>query len=144
MAKKPKGKQEEQQPSAPLTGAKMALPEGFKQKRQVTLPTLSLKATKDGVLPPPRFLKFEEAMHESKYVDPDPKKQKEKPATIAAVTDMESGEVYQFIVPSVVQSQLERNYPDNAYVGCIFRLACLGKRPGKRYWDFSITEVEQA
>lgn len=131
------------QPDFSVKAADLKLPEGFKVKRQVTVPTLSMKENKDGALPPPRFLQFMEAMHESTYVDPDPKKVKEKPATIAGVTDIETGEIYQFLVPAVVESQLTRDYPDDGYVGKVFRIACLGKRPGKRYRDFSIFEVDK-
>lgn len=122
---------------------KISLPEGYKAKRLVTVPTLSLKEGKDGSLPT-RILQFNEAMRVSTYVDPDPKKTKEKPATIAGVTDVESGEVYQLLVPSVVEANLTRDYPNDGYVGMIFRIQCLGKRAGKRYRDFSIMEIETA
>lgn len=144
-----------EQPQAPVTSA-VKLPEGFKAKRQITMPTLVMKDAS-----PARLLRFDSRMALSKYLDPDPKKQKEKPATVAAVTDMESGEVWQFLVPSVVESNLRRAYDaevviegegknaaitkdegEHTYVGKIFRIQCLGKRPGKRYRDFTLLEVE--
>lgn len=139
---KDKAAQPAPQPNFSVNAADMKLPEGFKVRRQVTVPTLSLKEGKDGTLPPPRYLQFNEAMHLSTYVDPDPKKAKEKPATISGVTDRETGEMFQFLVPSVVESQLKRDYPEDGYVGKIFRITCLGKRAGKRYRDFSIFEIE--
>lgn len=157
-----KAKKKEAPQPQPQVSTKVALPAGFKAKRQVTVPTLSLKEDKLGNLPAPRILRFDERMRISSYVDPDPKKAKEKPATIAIVTDMENGEVYQFLVPSVVEANLRRDYDaaveiegegknarivtddgEHLYVGKMFRIACLGKRPGKRYRDFGITEVEQ-
>lgn len=144
MAKKPKqqGKPEAAKSAVvvPTTGALVQglQAKGFTVKRQVTMPTLSMKETGAS-----RILQFNEAMHVSTYKDPDPSKAKEKPATVAAVTDMESGEVLQFLVPSVVQSQLEREYPEQAYVTKVFQITCQGKRPSKRYRDFTIIEVEQ-
>lgn len=128
-----------QQPQVSVSAANVKLPEGYRVKRQVTMPTLNIKEA--GVT---KILRIEDAMRLSTYVDPDPKKAKEKPATICGVTDMESGEVYQFLVPSVVESQLKREYKDDSYVGLTFRISCLGKRPNKRYRDFSIMEVEAA
>lgn len=158
MAKKPTkgaGKPEAPQAEAVVTSA-VKLPGGFKAKRQITMPTLVMKDAS-----PARILRFDARMALSKYIDPDPKKAKEKPATVAAVTDMESGEVYQFLVPSVVESNLRRAYDaevkvegegadarivndngEHTYVGKIFRIQCLGKRPGKRYRDFTLMEVE--
>lgn len=144
---KASGKRQATQDTAPIPVGQQASsivpPSGYRVKAQVTLPVLVLKADKEGNLPKPRNLLFNEKIHESTYRDPDPAKAKEKPADIAGVTDLESGEVVQFIVPAVVKSQLERSYPDETYVGKAFRIACLGKRPGKRYWDFSIFELEK-
>lgn len=148
MAKKPSKQQAENNVQVNAT---INMPEGFKVKRQITLPTLSMKTPSQA-----KILRFDEAMKVSTYVDPDPTKAKEKPATIAMVTDMENGQIFQFIVPSVVQANLERDYCETKkdkegkvvevlkanYVGLIFRIENLGKRPGKRYWDFSIFEVE--
>lgn len=156
MAKKQtKVRQEYKAPE--VSTANMTMPAGFKVKRQITVPTLVMKDAS-----PARLLKFMDKMRLSSYLDPDPKKKKEKPATVAGVTDMESGEVFQFLVPSVVESNLRRDYDaecdvkgegketefvndngEHLYVGKVFRIQCMGKRPGKRYRDFSIFEVEQ-
>lgn len=118
--------------------ANIQLPAGFKAKRLVTVPTLVIK----GSDAPARILTINDAMRESTYKDSDPTKAKEKPATICGVTDAQDGAVYQFIVPSVVEANLKRDYPNDGYVTKSFRIQCLGKRPGKRYWDFSVMEVE--
>lgn len=124
--------------SSPQVASTLTLPAGFKVKRQITVPTLTMKDGSNA-----RMLSFNDAMRASNYIDPDPKKAKEKPATVAGVTDVESGELFQFLVPSVVESNLRRNYPDDGYVGRTFRIQCLGERAGKRYRDFSIFEVDK-
>lgn len=156
MAKANKAKQSEtQQPTAAPVPQSGAL-SGFKVKRQITMPTLTMKEAS-----PAMVLRFNSRMSLSTYVDPDPKKQKEKPATVADVTDMATGMVYKFLVPSVVESNLRRDYDaevkvsgegksakivqdDGAhtYVNKCFQIQCLGKRPNKRYRDFSLLEVE--
>lgn len=152
MAKKKAQDEQKVQTSVPQAGA---IP-GFKVKRQITMPTLTMKEAS-----PAMVLRFDDRMALSTYVDPDPKKQKEKPATIATVTDLATGTVWKFLVPSVVESNLRRDFDaevkitgegkdakitkdDGAhtYVGKAFQIQCLGKRPGKRYRDFSISEVE--
>lgn len=158
MAKKPsRGKTAIPKAPQPQISSSLVLPGGYRVKRQITVPTLVMKDAS-----PPRMLQFMDRMRLSTYLDPDPKKVKEKPATVAGVTDIETGEVFQFLVPSVVEANLRRDYDaeitvqgegknakivddkgSHAYVGKIFRVQCLGKRPGKRYRDFSIFEVEQ-
>jgi hypothetical protein len=155
MAKKrTQSKPAQDKPTAaiPQSGVKP----GFTVKRQITMPTLTMKEAS-----PAMILRFNSRMALSTYVDPDPKKQKEKPATVSDVTDMETGAIYKFLVPSVVEANLRRDYDaevkisgegknakitedegEHKYVGVAFQIQCLGKRPGKRYRDFSILEVE--
>lgn len=154
MAKTKTPKEPKVEAAAPVA-QRSNLPQGYKVKRQITVPTLVMKDAS-----PARILRFDERMKISTYVDPDPKKVKEKPATVAAVTDMETGESFQFLVPSVVEANLRRDYDANVktsgegknvkitedegkheYVGKLFQIQCQGKRPGKRYRDFSIFEV---
>ena len=155
MAKKSDKKQSDPLPqtaAVPQSGALV----GFKVKRQITMPTLTMKEAS-----PAMVLRFNSRMALSTYVDPDPKKVKEKPATVADVTDMATGMAYKFLVPSVVEANLRRDFDaevkvsgegksakitedkgEHEYVGKCFQIQCLGKRPGKRYRDFSILEVE--
>ena len=109
---------------------------GFKVVKRVTMPTLSLKENE------PRVLRIDDAMRESKYIDPDPKKAKEKPATICSVTDMQTGEVAILLVPEVMKKNLDEAYTGAAYVGRVFGVQKLPKRPGKRYFDLEIAELE--
>lgn len=140
---------------------------GYVVARQVSLPTLSLQPAT------PRILQLLEAMRTSTYVDPDPKKAKEKPATVCACADVETGEQVMLIVPAVIEMNLCEQYPkvspdgvviasrdkdgkqltreeiDTAnpegtwgYVNRAFYVEKLTKRPGKRYFDHSIIEVQ--
>lgn len=133
----------------------------FRMTKRLTLPTLVLKEMD------PRYLRIDDLVRQSTYVDPDPAKS-EKPADICTVTDMETGAVYLLLVPTLLKSTLERDYMENeeeiymvksgkgeterrrmtpikgteTYVGKIFAVQKLPKRPGKRYHDFDIGEVE--
>ena len=108
----------------------------FKLKKRITLPTFN-----PGV-EVPYFIRPDEAFRVSTYVDPDPKKASEKPATICAATVMETGESVLWLIPEVVVKNLRESYPDDSYVGLIFACKKMAKRPGKRYFDFQIAEVE--
>lgn len=121
---------------APKT--KVAVPEGFKPKRAVTLPAIVLKEGET------RCLRITEAMHVSAAkADKKNKEGKEMdPATVCAAVDVESGEMGNFVVPAVVRGNLEEKYPGDAYVGCVFQITHMGKRAGKRYADFTVIELE--
>lgn len=115
-----------------------ALLPGMKVKRVITVPTLVMKKEGEG-----RFLKFNEAMHISKVpgkIGADGKQ--EKPATVALVTDVESGEQLNYMIPAVVIANLNEEYKKDSYVGLTFAIQNVGKREGKRYVDFKIAEVE--
>ena len=108
---------------------------GFKIKKLVTVPSLVMKIAGEQ-----RILRFDDAIAVSTVRDP--KKPDEKPANVAHVTDMETGQIFVFLVPSVVQGNMEQHYVDGAYVGKIFLIKNLGKDPAKRYVNFGIAEVE--
>ena len=108
---------------------------GFKLKKLVTVPSLVMKIPGEQ-----RVLRFDTKIDVSTVRDP--KKPDEKPANVAHVTDMESGSIFVFLVPSVVQGNMEQHYVDGAYVGKIFLIKNLGKDPAKRYVNFGIAEVE--
>lgn len=109
---------------------------GFKVIKRVTLPTFSLKENE------PKVLRIDDAMRESKYIDPDPKKAKEKPATICSITDMQTGGVAILLIPEVMKRNLNEAYPGDTYVNRVFGIQKLSKRPGKRYFDLEIAELE--
>jgi len=109
---------------------------GFKIAKRITLPSLVLKENT------PMALRIDDPFRISKWIDPDPKKAKEKPATICSVTNMQTGEVAVLLVPEVMHKNLDEAYPDNTYVGKVFGVQKLPKRPGKRYHDMEIAELE--
>lgn len=108
---------------------------GFKVTRQVILPTLSLQVNE------PVTLIVTGKMYQSTYTDPDPKKQKEKPATVMPVGNVVTGEAMNLLVPAVMESALSESYPDGDYVGKTFMVCKMPKRPGKRYFDIKLVEV---
>lgn len=138
-SKKPEAKPAEKAPeSTAVTTPAIATPSGiagFKIAKRVTMPTLNLKVNE------PKILRIDDAFRVSTYKDPDPAKAKEKPATICTATDMQTGEVALLLVPEVMHKNLTEQYPNDTYVGKIFGLQKLPKRPGKRYFDFEIAEL---
>lgn len=119
-----------------ITTGPVALPANIRVKRMVTVPSLVLKNSGDK-----RVLLICDAMRISKVVDK--KDTAREPATVCTVGDIETGEQFIFLVPSVVKSNLERDYPNDEYVGKTFYIECLGKRnESQRYKDFRIMEVE--
>jgi hypothetical protein len=109
---------------------------GFVSKRRVILPTLVLQVGE------PRLLVFATPMVVSTYVDPDPKKRTEKPATIAEVGDPTTGESFLLLVPAVLEENIRKAYSGEDYLGRVFFVEKLPKRPSKRYHDIRLEEGE--
>lgn len=110
-------------------------PPRFKVVKRVTLPTVNPGVNE------PRIFQIQDAFRTSTYVNPDPKKASEKPATVCSVNDLETGEVLLWLVAEVAKKNIEEQYPDESYVGKSFAVCKMPKRPGKRYFDFQIAEV---
>lgn len=102
--------------------------------KKVTMPLLKQQ------IDVPIFVRVDGAIYVGKELKGD--KAGEKPADIMHVTDLTSGEVMQYLVPSVVKSTLEEEYANEAYVGKCFALTKHNKKEGKRYFTFSIDEIE--
>lgn len=64
------------------------------------------------------------------------------PATICSVTDVTTGEQGTLIVNATLQSTIEEKYPDEGYVGLVFGITRHAKEKGKRYYKFSVFEIE--
>lgn len=126
-------------PRKPISS--VSLPAGIVVKRVVTLQSLVMKADSE-----PRALTIHSAIRVSTVIKkPKAGETAEKPANVCDVTDMETGEAFIFLVPSVVQSNLERDYPEEGYVGKSFYIRNDGKRnTSQRYFDFTIVEVTAA
>lgn len=65
-----------------------------------------------------------------------------KPADVAQVVNLETGEVQTLICNAVLKSELEKNYPKAGYVGKQFRIVQHAKTGGKRYNPYSISEIK--
>lgn len=112
----------------------------FKRTRPITLPTFSHKKN------PTFFLKFMEEIHEGRQMPP--KKDRdgkdlppEKPADVAKVTNLQTGELGEYLVPTTVKRNLTETVKD--YVGKCYEITRTGRREGKRYDDYVIFEIEE-
>lgn len=126
--------------SAPGTSLALArpMPQGIVLKRRITLPVLVMKT-----LGEVRYLAIADAVRESKVPGKVNKEGvQEKPASICTVGDVETGEVFTFMVPAVIKSVFTQEYEGTDYVGRCFMIENLGKRAGKRHVDFAVAEVD--
>ena len=90
----------------------------------------------------PRYLKFQGALFVGKELKAKEGAKKMEPATLAFVTDLETGEEGQVIINAVVKSVLTDEYANDAYVGKCFQITKNARAPGKTYDPFSIAEIE--
>ena len=63
-----------------------------------------------------------------------------EPARVCNCDNLETGEQCQIIVNTVLESTLQRNFPDDSYVGCGFEII-QHKTPGKRYKTYTVNEL---
>lgn len=119
-----------------------------KIKKALTLPVLKL------VKDVPTYIRFDSPMRIGKKVEAD-----KDPAIVADVTDLETGEVFQFLVPAVVQGVLHDEFGApkfgkleakgdiveldagdglNRYVGQGFEITDKGKAEGKKYKGMTV------
>lgn len=110
---------------------------GFTRKKAVTLPSFVIK--KEGDV---RNFLFTSAMRKSDVVTKDKDGKAQEPATVANVTDLNSGEEGIYLVNTVVAENLRKMYPDDGYVQKKFEIEHKGKKDGKRYGSFSVYELE--
>lgn len=144
-AKKSATRNSDATPPAKLTGeapstalVPMGLPAGVTVVRRLTMPSLVFK--KDGEA---HVLAIVDALRVSSV--PGKKKAdgtNEEPATICTVGDVQTGEMFTWLVPSVCKSVFERDYPNGDYVGKAFYVRKDGKREGKRHIDYTVAEVD--
>ena len=120
--------------TAVATVTPSALPAGVRMVKQVVVPALSLQVGK------PMILVLTGAMRQSTYVDP--KGERKKPATIIPCGDVTTGAAYNLLAPAVLEANLREGYPDDSYVGKVFMMEKLPKRPGKNYFDLNLFEVD--
>lgn len=108
----------------------------FKVKRNLTLPTLSLKANEVC------FVRFDEKIYIGKKAEPKDKEAAKEPPHLVNVTDLETGEQKTLILNTVLVSTINEAYPNDSYVGLAFRIEKLEKKAGKDYHTFKVQEVE--
>ncbi len=132
--KKPAKVAETQATNVPETAIKPKF--NFKVVKNVTVPLLKLVEEKA------EYVQLTGAMFQGKEVKGTGDKAKMEPAILCHCINLTTGEVAQIIVNAVVKENLKEAYPDDSYVGKSFEIIKHAKREGKRYNDFSITEIE--
>jgi hypothetical protein len=108
----------------------------FKTKKVLTLPLFKL------VVDTPSHFKITGPMYIGKDMKQKEGDKKKEPATLANVTNLETGEAGQFIVNAVVKSVLTDEYPNDAYVGKCFAITKQKRKEGKSYDPFNVVEIE--
>lgn len=90
------------------------------------------------------YIRINAAIFTGKQLKGD--KSNKKPAQLCGVTNLETGEAGQIVVPTVMESTLNEEYPDNAYVGKCFSITKGEKvqKPGVDvgYFKYRIEEIE--
>lgn len=108
-------------------------------KKLVTLPLLKFSIDK------PIYVRIDAPMFVGKEIQGNGTSAKMEPATLANCTNLETGEVCQIIVATVLKSILEEEYEgeDGAgYVGKGFMLTKGAKGDGKKYNPYTVAEIE--
>lgn len=108
----------------------------FKVIKRVVVPVLKLIAGT------PRFFQIAEPIQTREKEEKNDKGEVVKGTIdICRVTDLETGEMGEFVVGNVLRDDLNDAYPNAGYVGKSFRF--LKKDvPGKRYKTYEIDEIE--
>ena len=122
--------------------AAAAAPAGLKfdVKRRIVVPTMKVELNKTIYIRCEQQIEARKKMEDEKQADGS-MKPVEKTIEIARVTNLETGEVVEFVAGTVLMSELSQAYPDGSYVSKSFRI--LKKDvPGKRYKDYELDEIE--
>lgn len=110
--------------------------------RVVTRPIIKLEEAK------PRYLLLEKPMFLGKEIkksrrnESEPDAKKKEPATLLFATDLESGEVGQVIVNTVLKGILTEEYPEDTYVGKCFEITKNSRAAGRDYNTFKVIEIK--
>lgn len=106
----------------------------FKVKKPVTLPLLKLEK---GV---PIYCTINEEM----YIGKGNTKKDMAPPTLLNITNLETGEMAEIIVPAVLGSIFTEHYPEASYVGLSFEIEKTTNptEGGARYSKFRVSELE--
>jgi hypothetical protein len=112
----------------------------FKVKKVLTRPALKLQETV------PVYVKFDGAMYVGKEIKsrtPTDEAKKKEPATLANITDLQTGQLHVLIMNTVLKGVLTEEYPGEGYVGKCFKITKLGRAAGKQYNPFDVVEIEE-
>ena len=105
----------------------------------LTLPLLKLE---EGV---PVYIKFEGPTFIGKEIAEEGDKKRKEPPTMANVTNLETGELAQIMLGSVLQGILADDYPGDRYVGKGFMVLLGAKKRSKHggaYNTYNVSEIE--
>lgn len=108
----------------------------FRKTKLVTVPVMKID------FETAYYVRFESPFYVGKEIKEKSGKVAKKPATLANVTNMETGELGIIVCNEVLKSTIEEGYPDEDYVGKIFEVIKHQKKEGKEYCTFSIAECE--
>ena len=107
----------------------------FKRTKVVTMPLLK------PVLDQPFYVKMTGEIFLGKEIKAG-EGAKMEPAHLVNCVNLETGELCQIIVPAVLLSIVNEEYPENSYVGKSFEIVKMAKGGGKRYHPFKVAEIE--
>jgi hypothetical protein len=115
-------------------GAKV--PVKFRRVKQITRPVLKLMPEN------PVYVKITAEIHTgNSAAKAGSDGQQMKPAQIANIINLETGEEMQLIFPAVLERIMLDQYPGGEYVGQSFEIVKHAPRDGKRYSTFDVCEV---
>ena len=101
-------------------------------KKRVTMQLLKLGKDE-------QYYRIETAMKQGEEV----KSSNKAAPWLMQVTDLKTGEVGQIIAPKILQSELDKHYPNDSYVGKCFGLSVTPPvEGGKKYNLVNITEID--
>lgn len=106
----------------------------FARKKLVTVPLLKMG------LDQPYFVTITAPIYKGKEIKSGEHKDMEA-AMLAPAVNLDTGEICEFIVPSVLGSIFKEEYPNDSYVGLSFEIIKRPKGTGKRYHAFFVAEI---
>lgn len=130
--------------------ASFIAPKGFVFAKQVTRSVLSQKEL-DGKTP--IYVEFEGAARQAPPIKRSPEEEEDvmsgkvkpmDPPRVADIVNLETGELQIIIMNKVLESELDRAYPEGGYVGLSFGILKVGrggKRLDRQYNQYRIVEL---
>ena len=105
----------------------------FTRMKSIVVPVYSFKNRTSG------FFLTQSAIRMKKSEDEEGK---EKVTPLMRIVDLETGEECDMIVPTLLMSELQENYPEDSYAGKKFEVAVSASpKEGKRYKSVQLWEI---